>query len=172
MKIVTIHTKHGWLAAGWSMAGLRGLVLPQKSYEEALEKLVVRLQAKSLTMLIPEQLRSDEKKLIQDIERYFRGEVVSFTAEIDWAGYTPFQQRVLSVVQQIQYGKVSSYKKVAIKAGFPKAARAVGGVMRLNRIPLVIPCHRVLASDGSLGGFSGGLELKKDLLKLEMIPVV
>jgi len=172
MKVVTIYTKCGWLAAGWSVTGLSGLVLPHKSCEEVLERLVSGLQADSITMLRPEQLRNEQRKLIQDIERFFKGEAVNFNPKIDWAGYTPFQRRVLSVVQQIQYGKVSSYKEVAIKAGFPKAARAVGGVMRSNRTPLVIPCHRVIASDGSLGGFSSGLQLKKILLKLENIPVV
>ncbi|KUK83504.1 MAG: Uncharacterized protein XD97_0165, partial [Pelotomaculum thermopropionicum] len=60
-----------------------------------------------------------------------------------------------------------SYGQVARAAGSPRGARAVGGVMRLNRTPLVVPCHRVIAADGSLGGFSGGLEMKKYLLNLE-----
>ncbi|MCG9967657.1 methylated-DNA--[protein]-cysteine S-methyltransferase [Pelotomaculum terephthalicicum JT] len=171
MRVVTICTQHGWLAAGWSEAGLRGLVLPQKSYEEAIAKLAVQLRVDS-SMLLPEQPQDVEKKLVQEIEKYFRGELVNFTASIDWTGYTSFQRQVLAVVQQIPYGKVSSYKQVAIEAGFSKAARAVGGVMRSNRTPLVIPCHRVLASDGSLGGFSGGLDAKKLLLELESIPAV
>jgi len=167
MKIFTIYTQSGWLAAAWSIAGLKGLVLPQNSCEEALEKLAVKLRIKPSSMPAPEQPRDIEKSFVEDIERYFCGEIVNFSTEIDWSGYTFFQHRILSVVKLIRYGEVYSYKQIAINAGFPKAARAVGGVMRSNRTPLVIPCHRVLAADGSLGGFSEGLNVKKYLLGLE-----
>jgi len=171
MRTFTIYTRLGWLAAAWSKAGLAGLVLPQNSCKEALEKLAVKLRIEPSLLPAPEQPRDVEKTLVNDIERYFCGEIVSFSAMIDWSGYTCFQRLVLSVVKQIQHGEFLSYKQVAIKAGFPKAAHAVGGVMRSNRTPLVIPCHRVLAADGSLGGFSGGLDIKKYLLELEKISI-
>ncbi|MCL6558940.1 MAG: methylated-DNA--[protein]-cysteine S-methyltransferase, partial [Firmicutes bacterium] len=105
--------------------------------------------------------------LLEEIERYFSGEKVSFSSPVDWTEYTPFQRLVLEIVKRIPYGEVSSYGRVAGEAGAPRAARAVGGVMRSNRTPLVVPCHRVLAADGSLGGFTGGLEMKRYLLNLE-----
>jgi methylated-DNA-[protein]-cysteine S-methyltransferase len=82
---------------------------------------------------------------------------------------TPFQQRVVETVQGIPFGQTMSYAEVAERAGSPRAARAVGNVMAQNRTPMVVPCHRVLASGGRLGGFSapGGTEFKRRLLALE-----
>lgn len=168
MRTTTIQTKSGWLAAAWTDAGLAGLVLPRQSPNEALEKLAFKLKNAPPLLPAPEPPRSkEEKTLVHDIERYFRGEAVNFSATIDWSGYTNFQRRVLSIVKLINYSEVCSYQQVAQKAGSPRAARAVGGVMRSNRTPLVIPCHRVIAADGSLGGFSDSLDMKRYLLGLE-----
>ncbi len=84
-------------------------------------------------------------------------------------GSTPFAKRVLEACRRIPYGKTRSYAQLAAAAGAPGAARAVGRVMAGNRVPLVIPCHRVVGSGGKLGGFSapGGLETKQRLLDLE-----
>lgn len=170
MKTFTIQTQTGWLAAAWSITGLAGLVLPRPSREGALEQLACKLRIAPSSLPAPELPRDREERIfVQDIERYFCGEVISFSVTIDWSGYTCFQRRVLSAVQLINYGEVCSYKQIALKAGFAQAARAVGGVMRSNRTPLVIPCHRVLAADGSLGGFSDGLAMKKYLLELEKV---
>ncbi|MHB8986877.1 MAG: methylated-DNA--[protein]-cysteine S-methyltransferase [Eubacteriales bacterium] len=98
--------------------------------------------------------------------RYFAGEKVGFTADIDWSGYTPFQKQVLKAVRGIPYGAVLAYGEVARLVGRPGAARAVGGVMRANRTPLIVPCHRVVAS-GGLGGFGCGIALKRYMLELE-----
>jgi methylated-DNA-[protein]-cysteine S-methyltransferase len=80
---------------------------------------------------------------------------------------TPFVKKVYKAVLNIPLGEVRSYKWVAKKAGEPKAARAVGQILRRNPWPLIIPCHRVIASDGKLGGYSCGLKKKKYLLDLE-----
>lgn len=80
---------------------------------------------------------------------------------------SPFQERVARVVSRIPYGKTMTYGEVARRAGSPGAARAVGQVMRHNPICLFIPCHRVVASGGRLGGFTGGISLKRRLLALE-----
>ncbi len=80
---------------------------------------------------------------------------------------TPFQRAVWRVLQTIPYGEVRTYQWVAKKIGRPKAVRAVGNACGANPLPVIIPCHRVIASDGSLGGFSGGLRRKKRLLKRE-----
>ncbi|MFH0821127.1 MAG: methylated-DNA--[protein]-cysteine S-methyltransferase [Pseudomonadota bacterium] len=108
-------------------------------------------------------------KLTEELERYFSGEPVKFTVPLDLAGAGPFRLRVWRVLQEIPYGEVRSYGWVAAAAGVPKAARAVGGANGSNPIPIVIPCHRVVRSDGSLGGYSSGIEIKRKLLELEGI---
>lgn len=101
------------------------------------------------------------------LTEYFSGTAVDFTAiPVDFEDYTPFQRRVLSAVRRVPYGGLTTYGAVAAKIGQPRAARAVGQVMKRNRTILVIPCHRVLSRNG-LGGFSCGLSFKKRLLRLE-----
>jgi len=82
---------------------------------------------------------------------------------------TPFEQRVVRTLRRVRYGETVSYGELAMRAGAPGAARAVGSVMRRNTVPLIVPCHRVIAAGGKLGGFSApqGLDLKRQLLALE-----
>lgn len=103
------------------------------------------------------------------VRQYFDGHPTRFDVEIDVGDLPPFRQTVLELCRGIPYGKTATYADLARAAGKPAAARAVGGVMAGNRLPLVVPCHRVLRSDGSLGGFSsrGGLTEKTRLLLLE-----
>uniref|UniRef100_A0A7C2EIY2 MGMT family protein n=1 Tax=Ammonifex degensii TaxID=42838 RepID=A0A7C2EIY2_9THEO len=100
---------------------------------------------------------------------YFSGMAVDFGGvPVDFAGYTPFQEQVLRFVRGIPYGKVTTYGEVAEGIGRPGAARAAGQVLRRNRTPLVIPCHRVVGRRCP-GGFSAGLSWKERLLRLERI---
>lgn len=104
------------------------------------------------------------------LERYFNGERVSFaTLAVDLQGMTSFHQHVLRLAMQIPYGQLVSYGWLAQQAGYPRAARAVGGAMAANPIPIIIPCHRVVAISGALTGYSGpgGIAMKKILLTLE-----
>lgn len=167
MQIFSLQTPRGWMAGSWSEAGLKALVLPQAGPEAALEKLAGELKIPLTSLPAPSSAGSPARSLVEEIQRYFQGEKVDFSTEIDWSDYTPFQRRVLEIVKAIPPGEARSYSEVAREAGSPRGARAVGGVMAANRTPLVIPCHRVLASGGGLGGFGGGLELKGYLLELE-----
>ncbi len=104
------------------------------------------------------------------LESYGAGEITDFSEiEIDLSRLTAFQKRVVRELRKVPYGKTLSYGQLAARAGSPKAARAVGSVMAQNRVPLVIPCHRVVGSSGHLGGFSAprGVAFKKQLLALE-----
>lgn len=101
-----------------------------------------------------------------ELLRYFDGKLRQFETPAMLRG-TPFQERVWRSLRQVPYGAVLTYGELAQRAGFPKAARAVGAAMARNRIPIVLPCHRVIASGGGLGGFTGGLEIKRKLLRLE-----
>ncbi|GFO54339.1 hypothetical protein GMSM_13460 [Geomonas sp. Red276] len=105
-------------------------------------------------------------KLLKD---YFAGERVAFDLPLDLDGFTSFQKGVYNLVFGIGYGKVMSYGEVAAACGSPKGARAIGGAMARNRLPVIIPCHRVLAGNGQLTGFTapGGISSKKDLLLME-----
>jgi len=106
------------------------------------------------------------------ISAYFRGEKTTFLAlPVDLERSTPFRSNILRMIRSIRYGEVKSYGEIAAMAGIPAASRAVGGAMASNPVPLVIPCHRVIAADGSLTGFSaaGGILFKKYLLMLEGI---
>ncbi|MFO7154394.1 MAG: methylated-DNA--[protein]-cysteine S-methyltransferase [Caldicoprobacter oshimai] len=103
-----------------------------------------------------------------ELREYFQGHRKHFDVPIDIDG-TPFQLKVWKALQSIPYGKVRSYKDIAIQIGHPKAFRAVGQACGANPIPIIIPCHRVLTASGNLGGFSAGIEIKKALLDLEGI---
>jgi methylated-DNA-[protein]-cysteine S-methyltransferase len=104
--------------------------------------------------------------LRRQLDQYFRGRRTSFEVELDPRG-TPFQQQVWEALRDIPYGASASYGEVAEAIGRPGAMRAVGGANGANPIPILIPCHRVIAADGTLGGFGGGLERKVLLLELE-----
>lgn len=107
--------------------------------------------------------------ILDQLAEYFSGERKAFDIPIDLSGLTPFQRDVLHATQAIPYGEVCSYGDVAAAIGKPGAARAVGRALGQNPIGVVIPCHRVVASDGSLHGYSGagGVETKRFLLELE-----
>jgi len=108
--------------------------------------------------------------LVQRLKAYAAGEPDDFLdISIDQAGWTPFARKVLELCRHVPCGETTSYGQLAARAGSPRAARAVGNVMAQNRCPLVIPCHRVLGSGASLGGYSarGGLKLKRQLLDME-----
>lgn len=101
-----------------------------------------------------------------ELELYFDGELSEFKTGIDVSEGTPFQISVWNKLLDIPYGQTVTYKEIAEGVGRPGAARAVGNAVGANPIPIVIPCHRVLASNG-LGGYSSGIDIKKDLLRVE-----
>jgi methylated-DNA-[protein]-cysteine S-methyltransferase len=104
----------------------------------------------------------------RQLEEYFAGERQAFDLELAPAG-TAFQQRVWQGLTEIPFGKAFSYGELAKHIGNPAAARAVGQANGRNPIPVIIPCHRVIAADRSIGGFSSGLPIKRRLLALEQI---
>jgi methylated-DNA-[protein]-cysteine S-methyltransferase len=107
---------------------------------------------------------------VQQLGEYLRGERRAFDLPVDWSSLTPFQVRVLQLTCAIPYGRVSTYGEIARQMGKPAAARAVGRAEATNPMPLVIPCHRVLGSDGALHGYGAGegLKTKEWLLALEI----
>ena len=103
----------------------------------------------------------------KEIGAYLAGKLRSFSALCDLDGLPPFTRAVLKAAAQIPYGEVRSYRWIAKKLGRPGASRAVGNALARNPVPIVIPCHRVVRSDGSIGGFALGAGWKRRLLALE-----
>ena len=102
------------------------------------------------------------------LNRYFSGSLKGFaTIPIDWSIFTPFDKRVLTTLMKVRPGKTITYGELAKKSKFPGAARAVGNALNRNPIPVLIPCHRVLRKDLTLGGYRGGLRWKKILLEID-----
>ena len=104
--------------------------------------------------------------MARELELYFEGKLSGFRTAINLTEGTPFQRSVWKKLLDIPYGETATYKEIAENIGRPGAARAVGNAVGANPIPIVIPCHRVLASNG-LGGYSSGIDIKKDLLRVE-----
>jgi methylated-DNA-[protein]-cysteine S-methyltransferase len=110
------------------------------------------------------------KMAASQLQAYLEGSLQAFSLPLDPL-VTPFMKRVLTALCSIPYGTTASYKDVAIAAGSPKAARAVGMANNRNPIPIFIPCHRVIGANGKLTGYRGGLELKEKLLGIERLNV-
>ena len=160
MKMAIVRTKFGWLGISGSESGLALLTLPKSSRKIALSEVkeftAGAIEDSSAFGDLPDRLR-----------RYFNGEKVLFSDRLDMNGATTFERAVWKATLSIPYGETRSYAWVAHQSGNPRAFRAVGGALARNPFPIIVPCHRVIGSGGNLGGFSGGLELKKRLLDLE-----
>lgn len=111
--------------------------------------------------------RNIPERLTEELVRYFNGEMVQWSLRPDLGSETVFTRAVYKRAMEVPYGETVTYGQVASDIGSPGGARAVGQAMSRNRFPLVIPCHRVIAGNGKIGGFSSGIALKKFLLELE-----
>jgi O-6-methylguanine DNA methyltransferase len=145
-------------------ASQRGLIrLANKiSNEKAFESILV----KGLGFQIRRNPRHFDI-LIKQFQKYFRGELKSFKFPLDLRLGTPFQQKVWEALLTIPYGTTRSYKWLAQSIKSPKSARAVGNANGQNPLSIIIPCHRVIRENGELGGYTGGIQIKRNLLKLE-----
>jgi methylated-DNA-[protein]-cysteine S-methyltransferase len=103
----------------------------------------------------------------RELDEYFAGTRKDFDLEVDLALAKPFARKILAATARIPFGATSTYGEIAAEAGSPGAARAAGGALGSNPIPIVVPCHRVLARNGTLHGYTGGLHRKQHLLELE-----
>jgi methylated-DNA-[protein]-cysteine S-methyltransferase len=159
-------TRLGWCGVVGGVKGIVSLVLPARSRssaERAVAQRVGRTERREIPLL---------RKAERQVKEYFEGERRAFDLPLCIRDRRAFERSVYRVTKGIPYGRTVTYGWIASKVGRPGAARAVGRVMAGNPIPLMIPCHRVLASDGGLCGFSaeGGLGLKRALLALETRP--
>ncbi|ABO51427.1 methylated-DNA--protein-cysteine methyltransferase [Desulforamulus reducens MI-1] len=169
MQVQLIATSQGVSAAAWQNGLLEGVTLPHSCKETALATLCGYVKEKLSEKNICCDLTSLQKDFEKNMVLYFAGKPAGFNVPLNWEKLTPFQQRVLSIVQQIPYGEALSYGEIAELAGCRGGARAVGGAVGANPWLLAIPCHRVLAAKGGLGGFGCGREWKEKLLQMEKI---
>ena len=161
-KVMMFKSPWGWMGIAESPKGIQAIVLPKQS-ERAVE---ADLRAQSNGLL----QRGESAQL--DIARrqlldYLAGTRHTFDVPLDLSQGTVFQRQVWRVLLRVPYGKLRSYQWVAARVGGPQYARAVGNAVGANPIPVVIPCHRIVSQDATLGGFSGGLSMKRKLLSLE-----
>jgi methylated-DNA-[protein]-cysteine S-methyltransferase len=144
----------------------RGLVrLAYEDFNGGLDEVLEHLAHRVSPRILEAPARLDTVR--RELDEYFEGERHDFDVPIDWSLTTGFTQKVLRATAAIPFGSVSSYAGVAADAGSPRATRAAGNALGSNPIPIVVPCHRVLRSGGKLGGYTGGLEKKEHLLRLE-----
>jgi methylated-DNA-[protein]-cysteine S-methyltransferase len=105
--------------------------------------------------------------VLRELDEYFEQRRTSFDLEVDVSFLAPFQRLVLDELARVPYGEVTTYGRLAARIDRPKAARAVGGALNKNPVPIILPCHRVVGASGSLVGYAGGLDRKRTLLHLE-----
>jgi methylated-DNA-[protein]-cysteine S-methyltransferase len=132
-----------------------------RSEDETLASLAARLSPR----VIEAPARLDDAR--RQLDDYFSGRLTDFSLSIDWSLVGDFGRRVLGRTAEIPYGSVSTYGDIARAIGSPRAARATGNALGSNPMPIVVPCHRVVASGGKMGGYTGGIERKELLLTLE-----
>ncbi|HET7646739.1 MAG TPA: methylated-DNA--[protein]-cysteine S-methyltransferase [Candidatus Limnocylindria bacterium] len=141
--------------------GLVRLSYPDEPIEAELDEIAERISPRVLEA--PE--RTDAVR--RELDAYFAGRRTSFDLPIDWRLVRGFAGEVLRATARIPFGQVSTYREIATEAGSPNAYRAAGNALGSNPVPIVVPCHRVLHAGGGLGGYTGGLDRKRFLLRLE-----
>jgi methylated-DNA-[protein]-cysteine S-methyltransferase len=160
-----IKTRLGWCGISAGGDVVRKIVLPSRN-----KRLVTgRLDKTGGSFGKPSKPAPAISRMFKGLRHYFNGEKVDFACKIDLRDYSAFERAVYKALAAIPRGQVRTYRWVASKIGRPGASRAVGTALAKNPLPVIIPCHRVIKSDGSPGNFSaiGGTKLKEKLLELE-----
>ena len=157
----TVDTPVGTLLLAATEAGLVRIAYASENHDAVLQSLADRVSPRVLHA--PARL----DPAVRELEEYFAGRRRRFTVPLDWRLSAGFRRSVLGHLGDIGYGHTASYATVARLAGNPKAVRAVGTACATNPLPVVVPCHRVVRSDGSMGGYLGGADAKRTLLALE-----
>ncbi len=163
---VVFKTSLGWFGVVWKGSVVARLTFGHETRKEAIAAIA---EMGDVTQSVSPD-RCPDPRLVARLQDYADGRPDDFSdVAVDTTHLTPFGQRVLTACRAIPYGRTASYAALAEKAGSPRAARAVGRCMATNRVPLIVPCHRVVGAVGRLGGFSapGGIGLKRRLLDLE-----
>jgi len=166
-KTTTIfETCYGWIGLEKSAFGISRSTLPMYSYESC-RRVLNEFGSTS---------NRDDKAFVElksQLKSYFSGSIVNFDdVELDTDSCTPFFRKAWQVCRDIPYGETRTYKWIAEKSGHPNAARAAGQAMAKNRFPILVPCHRVLGSNGRLTGYGNGtkqLSLKAALIQIEQV---
>lgn len=157
----TVDTPIGPLLVAGTEAGLVRVAFVRQGWDDVLESLA--------TTVSPRVLRAPGRlaEVSRQLDEYFAGHRTVFELPLDLRLAGGFRRAVLAHLPSIGYGRTESYAQVAAAAGSPKAVRAVGTACALNPLPIVVPCHRVVKSDGSFGGYAGGADAKRTLLTME-----
>lgn len=151
---------------GKLLVATTGKGLVRISFHSEAEDLVLSELARRISPRVLELPRR-VAPVARELDQYFAGRRRAFEVPLDWSLVGPYARKVLRATARIPFGRVSTYRDVARKAGNPAASRAAGNALGSNPIPIVVPCHRVLRTGGGLGGYGGGLETKELLLRLE-----
>ncbi len=146
----------------------RGLVRISYLEIDGLDPVLEELAIKISPRVLAAPRRLDETR--RELEEYFSRARRGFDLPIDWSLAHGFGRRVLEATFRIPYGEVSTYKEIAVAAGSPRGHRAAGNALGANPIPIVVPCHRVLRTGGALGGYTGDVKRKRQLLRMEGNP--
>lgn len=160
----TVDSPVGQLLVAGTPRGLVRVAYPHEGHDAVLQQLADRIDVRVLWA--PARL----DPVARQLDEYFTGRRTRFDVALDLAALTGFRQQVLALLAQIPYGATASYAQVAADAGRPAAVRAVGTACASNPVPVVVPCHRVVRSDGQLGQYLGGVAAKRTLLALEGCP--
>jgi methylated-DNA-[protein]-cysteine S-methyltransferase len=155
MTYDTVDTPYGPLLLVAGPAGLRRIAFESEGFDDVLASMGGDAQPGSL-----DDVRTQ-------LEEYFAGTREEFDIELDFDGIGGFRRRALEEMSAIPYGETRTYRELAEEAGNPAAVRAAGSACATNPWPVIVPCHRVLRTGGGLGGYLGGLEMKRGLLNLE-----
>ena len=153
----------GTLVAAGTERGL--LRLAYEDFNGGLDRVLEHLAVRVSPRIVEAPARLDAVR--RELDEYFAGRRRDFGVPIDWSLTSGFTRRVLEATARIPFGATGSYAGVAAEAGSPRATRAAGNALGSNPLPIVVPCHRVLRSGGRLGGYTGGVEKKEHLLRLE-----
>ena len=157
----TVDTPIGRLLLAATEHGLVRVGFASENHDALLQDMATRLSPRVLEAPAPlDAVR-------RELDEYFEGRRRDFTTPLDFSLSHGFRQRVLKAIAAIPFGEIRTYRDVATAAGNPAAVRAAGSACGSNPIPLIVPCHRVLRTGGGLGGYGGGLDLKRRLLSLE-----
>lgn len=159
-RLFVFQTRMGWIGIAWTLQGVISLNLPRGSRSDAVAALHRDFPTGHFDSHVPDRIK-------RELSEYAEGKRHVFDLPLDWSLIKPFQRAVLIAATKIPFGETRTYGWVAKQIGKPQAARAVGRALATNPIPLILPCHRVVGSDGSLTGYGGGLPLKKKLLEME-----